>query len=524
VKKPFYSPLRRRFILAGSLVLTLFLGALVLALGSIQAHRTIGVHWGIALGTGILIFFLISFWIARRTIRPLIKKTAASMESPLEHPALNISDGNRDGLALLAAHFPLMLQQIVFRKKKLEEALQEIRREHRYLVNVLDTMEDGLLAFDMDVRVTMLNPAARQILDIPDDQAVHLKSVWDLVDPVSPVAAYIREILADPSAEKQRVLAPPAGKNGPVILVNAGRLDIQDTSPRSKGPRNKTPRNKTPGNQDLGNQDPGNTKIGEKEPWEIVLSLTDVTAVRSMGNRALDHQPRADLERLAAGMAHEIRNPLSAIKSFVALLPKNLEKPGFLEKFQQTVPREINRLNTVIEEMLELSRPPRYIRKPTDIRVLVAHCRALLEKDFNQRNIFFQVDLPDDSGWVDAETHLLEKAVVTLLQNGARSMPRGGTIRISVSCSQDHVTLAFSDTGHGIAPDMVKGFFDPFFTARAKGSGLGLAIAHKVITGHGGRVRVDSREGEGTCFTVRLPKIDVPRLPPRSDPRSDSGS
>lgn len=450
-----------------------------------QTRWTIGVLGVIALGAGVLI----SNWMARRVTRPLEKLAVTTMDAARQDLTFQVSAGTRDEVEILAANFSFMIQEILAQKQTLEQQLQEIRRLQQYTEKVLVTMGDGLLAIDMDARVTTVNPAARRILNIPEDRSVRSEPVWNLMSPESQMAGYIREVLADPSVEKQRELGAYAGKNEPVILVNAGVLETRHKASR-----------------------------------EIIFSLTDITALKRLEAQVRQAQRLADLGILAAGMAHEIRNPLSAIKTFVALLPRKLEKPGFLEKFQQTVPREINRLNTLIEEMLELSRPPRYRLKPTDISALVTHCTTLLEADVNARNIVFQTNFPDGPAWVQADADQLEKAVVNLLQNGAQAMPGGGTLQVSVFFDQDQVVVAFRDTGHGMPPEMVDNIFNPFFTTKAKGTGLGLAITHKVITEHGGRISVDSREHEGTCFTVRLPGTGPVRLSPPSDPASDPGS
>lgn len=449
-----------------------------------QTRWTIGVLGVIALGAGVLI----SNWTAQRVTRPLEKLAADTVDAARGDLTLKIAVNTRDEVEILAANFSFLIQEILAQKKQLEEQLQEIRRLQQYTEKVLVTMGDGLLAIDMKERVTTVNPAARRILQIPDDRPVRSVSVWDLVDPASQMAVYIREVLADPSVDKQRELGSHAGKNEPVILVNAGVL-----------------------------------KTRQKDSQEIIFSLNDITALKLLEAQVRQAQRLSDLGTLAAGMAHEIRNPLSAIKTFVALLPKKLEKPGFLVNFQQTVPREINRLNSLIEEMLELSRPPRYRLKPTDINALVIHCRTLLESEFNRRNISFQTEMPKACVEVLADANQLEKAFINLLQNGAQAMPRGGTLQVSGFTDYDCVVLEFRDTGHGMPLNVAENIFNPFFTTRAKGTGLGLAITHKVITEHGGRIFVDTLEGEGTCFTIRLPEMGSARLSDHSDLASDSG-
>jgi len=442
----------------------------------------IGILGAIALAAGMLI----SNWMARRVTRPLGTLVAFTMAATRGDLKPDITINTRDEVEILAVNFSFMIQEILGQKKKLEDQLQEIQRLQQYSEKVLVTMGDGLLAIDMNGTVTTMNPAARRILDISDDQAVTSLPVWELAGTETQMAGYIRGVLADPSGEKQQELGLSTGQKDRVILVNAGILET-----------------------------------GNKDPKEIIFTINDITALKHLEAQIRQAQRLADLGTLAAGMAHEIRNPLSAIKTFVALLPKKLEKPGFLEKFQRTVPREINRLNTLIEEMLELSRPPRYRLVPTDIAALLDHCIALLETDFNFRNIFVRTDLPKDLGEVSADADQLEKAFVNLLQNGAQAMASGGALTISGACDPHWVVLDFSDTGHGMPPDVAENVFTPFFTTKAKGTGLGLAITHKVITEHGGQIVLETHEGEGSCFTVRLPRLRRELAPARSDPAQD---
>jgi nitrogen fixation/metabolism regulation signal transduction histidine kinase len=449
-----------------------------------QTRWTIGILGIMALGAGMLI----SSWAALQVTRPLGKLVAFTRAVTRGDLTPDIAIHTRDEVEILADNFLFMIEEILAQKKKLEDQLKEIQRLQEYTEKVLITMGDGLLAVDMAGRVTTINPAARKILEIPDNLPIKSLPVWNLVDPATPMAGYIRGVLADPSGKKQQELGFSTGDRDRVVLVNAG---ILETSAR--------------------------------DAREIIFTVNDITALKRLEAGIRQARRLADLGTLAAGMAHEIRNPLSAIKTFVALLPKKLEKPGFLEKFQQTVPREINRLNTLIEEMLELSRQPRYHLLPTDMKALVAHCKTLLEADFNTQNIFIHTDLPENLGQVQADADQLEKAFINLLQNGAQAMAQGGNIRVTGSCDHDWVVLDFEDSGHGMPLDVTEHIFTPFYTTKAKGTGLGLAITHKVITEHGGRITLETREGKGTCFTVRLPRILPDPVPGPSGRASDPG-
>lgn len=444
-----------------------------------QTFWSIGILGTIALMIGILI----SNWTAQRVTRPLGTLVDATMAAAKGNLSPEISIHTRDEVEILAANFSYMIQEILAQKGQLEAQLGEIRRLQQYSEKVLDTMSDGLLAVNMSGRVTAVNPAAHRILGFSRALEKERSPVWELTESTDELTAYIREILADPDGRSQReiqIRGPESDRN---ILVNAGILEN-----------------------------------GDGRPKEIIFNLNEITALKQLEAEIRQAQRLADLGTLAAGMAHEIRNPLSAIKTYVALLPRKIDKPGFLEKFDRTVPREINRLNNLIEEMLELSRPPKYTYMQTDIGMLLEHCTALLEAEFDDTGVNCRCRIPD-LGPILADGNQLEKAFINLMQNGAQAMPEGGDLRIDVIREPDWVTLSFRDTGLGIPPEVAENIFNPFFTTKARGTGLGLAITHKVISEHGGQISLKSRPGEGSCFTVRLP---LPKHLGLLDPVPDS--
>ncbi len=422
----------------------------------------------VALAIGILI----SNWVAQRVTRPLETLVKATIEAAQGNLKQNISIHTRDEVEILASNFSFMIQEILAQKQQLESQLKEIKQLQQYAEKIVATMSDGLLAVDVDGIITAINPAAYTILGIPRGHIVKGLPVLELFSKEIPFADYIRQSLENPSGRNQREIHLQKGNETQVLLTGAGILESY-----------------------------------QKKPSQIIFNLNDITVLKKLEAKIRQGQRLADLGTLAAGMAHEIRNPLSAIKTYVALLPKKIDKPGFMEKFQRTVPREITRLNTLIEELLELSRPPKYNFKRTDIKVLLRQSIELLETDFRNRGIDCQWDIPNELPRVMVDSDQLEKVFINLMQNGAQAMPNGGTITVKVSCKEKLLVLNFWDTGHGFSPELAQNIFTPFFTTKAKGTGLGLAITHKVISEHGGQIEAKSQKGEGSCFSVSLPGI-----------------
>lgn len=421
----------------------------------------------VALAIGILI----SNWAAQRVTRPLGTLVNATVEAAQGNLDQKIAIRTRDEVEILADNFSVMIREILAQKRQLEHQIKEIKQLQQYAEKILATMTDGLLAIDMDGVVTAVNPAAHAILNIPQGHKTKNCHVLDLFDKDNPFAAYIQESLENPSGRNQREIHLQKEGKTRVLLAGAGVLQSDKKTPR-----------------------------------QIIFNLNDITDFKQLEAEIRQNQRLADLGTLAAGMAHEIRNPLSAIKTYVALLPKKIEKPGFLEKFQRTVPREINRLNTLTEELLELSRPPKYNFNRTDIRQLLRQCIELLEADFTAKGIDCERDLAHDLPKIMADADQLEKVFINLMQNGAQAMPDGGTMTIHASCKDNLVAIDFRDTGHGFSPELAENIFNPFFTTKAKGTGLGLAITHKVISEHGGQITAESQQGRGCCFSISLPQ------------------
>lgn len=240
-------------------------------------------------------------------------------------------------------------------------------------------------------------------------------------------------------------------------------------------------------------------------PLGLLVVLNDVTEMKEMEMRIRQADRLAALGTLAAGLAHEIRNPLSAVKTFVQLLPKKMANPGFLEKFHITVPRELNRINSLIESLLELARPPKMEFQavmPTDLLNQVAD---LYRNELEETNITLEVQeegaLPEL--WADGE-HLV-RAFSNLIMNAKQAMSGGGKLTIKAEALTSGVRLHFIDTGLGLGEATKDNIFNPFFTTKDKGTGLGLAITHKIVQEHHGTIEVSSTRDEGTTFTLTIP-------------------
>jgi two-component system sensor histidine kinase HydH len=238
-----------------------------------------------------------------------------------------------------------------------------------------------------------------------------------------------------------------------------------------------------------------------------VLILRDLREVRQLQEEIRRKEKLAALGGLAAGVAHEIRNPLSSIKGIATYFGGKFSKDSGDKETAEVMIREVDRLNRVISELLEFARPTDLKHQPTDIYDLLVHALQLVRQDAKIRNI--SIDLPERAGdmrlLIDPDR--FAQCLLNLFLNAIQAMADGGRLSIRlIRHDDDWVDIEISDTGRGIPAESLHRIFDPYYTTKTTGTGLGLAIVHKIIEAHHGRIRVESMPGKGTTFTITLPR------------------
>jgi signal transduction histidine kinase len=248
---------------------------------------------------------------------------------------------------------------------------------------------------------------------------------------------------------------------------------------------------------------------GDGKAAGALAIFQDITEIKALEEKLRQADRLAALGTLSAGLAHEIKNPLSAIKTFVQLLPQKIGNSSFMEKFNITVPREIDRINHLVEDLLELTR--RRVRPQVDLKVdsLILQVIDLHGEELKRRQIVFQDDLNKTISSVHGDAETLYRAFSNLIINAIQAMPNGGIFSISskLDSSSSSLEITFRDTGIGMDETTAKNIFNPFFTTKDKGTGLGLALTRKIIEDHRGTIEVVSKKGMGTTFTVHLPVV-----------------
>jgi len=238
-----------------------------------------------------------------------------------------------------------------------------------------------------------------------------------------------------------------------------------------------------------------------------VLLFRDLTEVQSLRREVARSQRLASLGRLAAGVAHEIRNPLSSIKGFATYFKERYPDRPDDQQTADIMIQEVDRLNRVVGQLLELARPISIKPQIISLVALLKDAVRLIEEQAAEKNISV---LLQDNGPVDEvriDPDCLNQILLNLFLNAIDAMNDGGELKVALSLDGDseEIRITVSDTGCGISPEHLSRVFDPYFTTKSSGTGLGLAIAHNIVEAMGGRISVESEQKKGTTFTVTLP-------------------
>jgi two-component system sensor histidine kinase HydH len=238
-----------------------------------------------------------------------------------------------------------------------------------------------------------------------------------------------------------------------------------------------------------------------------VLLFKDLTEVRSLRREIARNQRLASIGRLAAGVAHEIRNPLSSIKGFATYFKERYPDAPQDQKTADIMIAEVDRLNRVVGQLLEFARPVPVSPKLTSLQNLIDDSVRLVEQKAKEKKITVKTfnSVKVDKAVIDPDR--INQVLLNLYLNAIGSMEAGGELGVELSADEeDHcIEIRVSDTGCGIPGEHLSRIFDPYFTTSSTGTGLGLAIAHNIMKAMGGKIDISSRPGKGTTFTLRIP-------------------
>jgi len=254
-----------------------------------------------------------------------------------------------------------------------------------------------------------------------------------------------------------------------------------------------------------------------------LMVLTDITALKRLELQIRRSDRLASLGTLSAGMAHEIKNPLVSIKTFAQLLPERYQDSDFRETFSNLIGHEIDRIDSLVNQLLRFARPAKPLLKPLHVHEVLEKSLMLVGHRLYQKEIKLSRSWNAEVDTIRADADQIEQVFLNFFLNAMDAMKHGGELDVTTEiCSADEwaspveelnnemnevLRITVRDNGEGIKSEDIAHVFDPFFTTKDYGTGLGLSVVHGIIQEHGGQIEVDSELSKGTAFHILLPLV-----------------
>ena len=370
-------------------------------------------------------------------------------------------------VAYLAGLLSAKLRQVGVQLQDTSGALENLQVLHE---NIVHSISSGLVTTGMDGRITLVNAAAQRLLE---------RTAAELVG--KPVNELFTDLL--PTMESQHT-------HGEVRFENPGKF-------------RKTLRVRVTG-----------LTVPDSAEQGYVYVLDDLTEIRRLEREVRMQDRLAAVGRLAAAIAHEIRNPLTSIAGSVSMLSGVPEMNDEHRRLLDIVTRESQRLNSIITDFLAYSRTKQYHFEKVDLTHLVEDTLTLMDHRMNaeKTGIAIKRCFPQSAAWALADGDKLKQVFWNLCENAVRAMKDGGTLTVTVEAVGDDWQVGFADTGAGMTPQQTEKIFEPFQSDFKGGTGLGLAIVYQIMQAHEGKVWARSRPGMGTTLVLRVHRFGVERL------------
>ncbi len=359
--------------------------------------------------------------------------------------------------------------------EQIEHLVQDLAEENERFAVVLDSMNDGVMVTDEEHRVLLVNKGAERLLPLVTGRIIGDRLLWEVIADED-IASFVRDVLAsEESVADQEFALENAGTTrllscSILPLVQAGRIR-------------------------------GN-----------VLHFVDISEKRGREARLRRAESLASLTTLAAGVAHEIKNPLGSIgihAQLIAKLVDSLSEETAIRRpvaeYLEVINEEIDRLNRIVVDFLFAVRPMDTHLVNEDLNNLTTDLLNFVQYELEQNGIELVQDLDPALPIVNLDQRYFKQALLNIIKNAIHAMPDGGALRVSTQTRGDRVLLRVSDNGVGMTEEVMNKIFEPYFTTRDFGSGIGLTLVYKVVKEHMGDISVISKEGRGTTFTITLP-------------------
>jgi signal transduction histidine kinase len=379
-----------------------------------------------------------------------------------------------------------------------------LAQEKGFLETVFNAIQEGIIVTDSNGRITYLNQAACELFGLeaeesigkPLDERVRGLDWKSLTQSGGPVSRDI-EIFYPANRVINFYIVP--------LLIEQHEADVVATPLRGVGDGTGHPPSQSFG--------AAGRPAATAEHVGHAMILRDITESRRSAEQTLESERFNALTLLAAGVAHEIGNPLNSLNIHLQLLERKVKELDgeTRQEMQESIDvarAEINRLDSIVTQFLRAIRPTRPQLKPESVNAIVDEAVRFFAPEIKDRDVVVEQELRSDLPLLQLDRDQMKQAFYNVIKNSLEAMKQRGILRIHTDMDNTHVIISFIDTGGGMSAENLSHVFEPYFTTKISGTGLGLLIVRRIVREHGGELSIQSNEGKGLTLTIRLPYID----------------
>lgn len=418
-----------------------------------------------------------AYTLSNSIVRPLLSLTEGTREMIRGNLSTKVDVRSNDEVGVLAGSFNTMVEELDNRRQRLWRTLQALRRsrkeiirERNFKTTVFENIETGILTFNHQCMVTSVNSPACKILGI---ERPEVDCDWQQLLVAWPE---LRNVLGGWFVASDEHVTEPFRLYVPIERAGRTLTYRMALFPLS---------------------------FRQQAGW--LLTIEDLTERVNMRQQMARMDRLASLGRMSAGIAHEVRNPLTGVSLLLDELHDRLLGQEVDQQLIRRALEEIERLETLVNELLRFASMPAPQLGKGSIGGVLLDSLFLVRKQCKRSNIRISEQIAEDLPLIRMDADRLKQVFLNLFNNAIDAMPGGGVLAVSAAADDGEMRISIADNGCGIPAEKMPLIFEPFYTSKGQGTGLGLAISYNIISDHGGEIDVESQPGEGTLIRVRLP-------------------
>jgi two-component system, sporulation sensor kinase E len=377
-----------------------------------------------------------------------------------------------------------------------------LAQEKGFLETVFNAIQEGIIVTDSNDRITYLNNAACALFGLEAADAIgnrleeRIRGLdWESLTKSGGPVSHDMEIFYPQNRFINFYIVPLVMEHREATVAGGSDSGWNEAARDERG----LPVSPTPAT--------GAEEVGH------VMILRDITKSRRTTQQTIESERLNALTLLAAGVAHEIGNPLNSLHIHLQLMERAAQKlhDGAKVELQQSIDvarSEVDRLDSIVTQFLRAIRPSRPQLRPENLNTIIEEAVRFFAPEIQDRDIVVEQELRSDLPLLQLDRDQMKQAFYNVIKNSVEAMKRRGVLRIRTDLDDTHVVISFVDTGGGMSAENLSRVFEPYFTTKPSGSGLGLLIVRRIVREHGGELSIESGQGRGLTLTIRLPYIE----------------